>query len=432
MAFGALVQLVKDTDNTDPNTVVYGSNVTAGNLLIAAFSTVDGITLVPTDSQGNTWQLAVSEDVPAFVAKLHMYFTVPGTSGANTVTFSGAASAVIFIGEYEGPFAPAPFDPGTGQGASGVSTTADSGAFTPSHDGHLCLGFFIAGADLTVAGGWTADNDSTIPAGFTMMSRLVQTTAASTSAQATLASAGWLAIGAAFRKRIIMPANGGTYTVTGTAAGVRATRKVTAVGGSYALTGTAATLRLARRITAVGGSYSITGTAAGLRATRRMTAVGGSYVLTGTAADLRKGFILIAASGAYTLTGTAAGLRATRKIAAGSGAYVLTGSAANLLANRRIAAVGGVYALSGTAATLRAARRIIAGGGTYLVTGTAAELIFVSQIGEALYVFRAGPRIWVPVAVIREWEHEIDARRVTLTAPSRRYSFPAEPIRKVS
>jgi hypothetical protein len=127
-----------------------------------------------------------------------------------------------------------------------------------------------------------------------------------------------------------LTADAGTYTLTGTAAGTRAQRRIVAAGGTYALAGTAAALRIARRIVAGGGTYSLTGTAAGLRAARAMPAAGGAYALTGTAANFAKGYRMVAAAGAYSLTGTAAGLATARRIVAAGGFYAISGTAANL------------------------------------------------------------------------------------------------------
>ncbi len=59
--------------------------------------------------------------------------------------------------------------------------------------------------------------------------------------------------------------------------------------GSYALTGSAAGLRATRLIAADAGVYSLTGSAAGLRAARRIAADPGSYVLTGFDTTLTQG-----------------------------------------------------------------------------------------------------------------------------------------------
>jgi hypothetical protein len=104
----------------------------------------------------------------------------------------------------------------------------------------------------------------------------------------------------------------GSFTLTGQAAGLTASRLLTAAQGSFALTGQAATLKAARLITAAQGSYTLTGQDATLTYTPAVT-----YTLT-------------AAQGAFTLTGQAAGLTAARLLTAAQGTYSLTGVAAGL------------------------------------------------------------------------------------------------------
>src|SRR5512146_2931512 len=84
-------------------------------------------------------------------------------------------------------------------------------------------------------------------------------------------------------------------------------------------------------LSAAAGSYALTGTAATLKCTRKVTADAGTYTWTGTDAALKRGYPLTAEAGTYTLTGSAVGLRATRKLSAGAGSYSWTGTATGLL-----------------------------------------------------------------------------------------------------
>lgn len=129
----------------------------------------------------------------------------------------------------------------------------------------------------------------------------------------------------------VLTATAGSYTLTGTASGLAAQRKITAASGSYTLTGTAAALKAGRQITATAGSYTLTGAAAGLAAQRKLVAASGSYTLTGTAATLAAQRALIAAAGSYALTGGDVALTYTPaatglSLDAENGAYVLTGA----------------------------------------------------------------------------------------------------------
>jgi len=80
-----------------------------------------------------------------------------------------------------------------------------------------------------------------------------------------------------------VPADAGSYALTGSAAGLKAGRKLAGDAGSYSLTGNTATLDYSgsgsKTLSADAGSYSLTGSAAALRAGRRVTAAAGGYRL---------------------------------------------------------------------------------------------------------------------------------------------------------
>lgn len=152
-----------------------------------------------------------------------------------------------------------------------------------------------------------------------------------------------------------LAADSTTYTLTGSAAAVRATRTIAASSGSYSLTGFSAALQKGYKVAATAGSYVISGTAAALSATRRIAATAGSYVINGFDATLTKSGgprILDAALAVFIFTGSDAALRVTRQLAASAGAYTLSGSAAALKATRRLAAEVGSYTLNMVNATL--------------------------------------------------------------------------------
>lgn len=116
----------------------------------------------------------------------------------------------------------------------------------------------------------------------------------------------WVATDAPAGGAYTLPAAQGSYTITGTAANLRAARKLPAAQGAYALTGNPAILRAGRRLTAAPGAYTLTGAAANLikgTAPRALEAAGGSYIITGRAATLKAGRRMLAAQGAYTISG---------------------------------------------------------------------------------------------------------------------------------
>lgn len=142
---------------------------------------------------------------------------------------------------------------------------------------------------------------------------------------------------------ITLTADGGSYTLSGTDAGLLRGYYLAADGGSYTLTGTAAALARNLLLSADGGSYTLTGGAATLRRDHILGADAGSYELSGTAADLLRNYLLGADSGTYTLTGEEATLTVTSqdRIIADSGSYALTGGEATLTVNEAAGGGGG-------------------------------------------------------------------------------------------
>ena len=152
-----------------------------------------------------------------------------------------------------------------------------------------------------------------------------------------------------------LAAASGAYTESGTAAALRAARKIALVSGSYAYTGTAAGLKRGYPLAAASGAYVITGTAAALREAHKVIAAGGAFVISGTDATLtydQAGLVLTADPGSFLVAGTAAGLREAHRLAAASGAYSISGTASTLAFARYIRGIPGAYVISGTNATL--------------------------------------------------------------------------------
>jgi hypothetical protein len=210
---------------------------------------------------------------------------------------------------------------------------------------------------------------------------------------------------------VSITADPGSYSLTGTAATLKATHKITAAAGSYSLTGTAATFVKGYQLSAEPGSFIQTGvdatltytannaaivlsasehiTASGEDTTAQLTPPGGK-----TTGDFQAGRIaddenpldsIDLASGKYTelewsIKATEAAGTASyefRVTAAGtalntySGTPVLTVTTA---ANYSITADPGSYSLSGVNASLDRTYIITAAAGTYAYTGVDANL----------------------------------------------------------
>jgi len=92
MATQALVQARASASGSTDRVLAYSSNVTQGNLLIAAvsFQSVSGQPAI-TDTQGNTWtEVGKVDAIVSAKLGLIMFWAVANATGANTVTSSVA------------------------------------------------------------------------------------------------------------------------------------------------------------------------------------------------------------------------------------------------------------------------------------------------------------------------------------------------------
>lgn len=165
-----------------------------------------------------------------------------------------------------------------------------------------------------------------------------------------------------------------TYTASGS------TYTLTAAGGVYDITGTAAGLKYSHKVTALSGTFTVSGTDVTLRAIRKLTVSGGTYLISGSSAGLDKGFTLTAAGSSYLITGTSVALRIARKISAASATFTISGTAAILDKGRTITPVSGVFTITGTAVTFIVAHKIIAGSGVYDILGSTVNLTYSAAI----------------------------------------------------
>ena len=175
-----------------------------------------------------------------------------------------------------------------------------------------------------------------------------------------------------------LTADGGTYAVSGTSAGIRYDRLLAAGAGSFGLSGTSADLLRGLVVQAGAGSYVLTGTTANFLRNFAIQAEAGSYTLTGTDLDLLRDYILSVGDGSYSLVGSEAELLHGLVLSAGGGLYAITGSDADLLRALRLSSGGGEYALTGTAVDFYHALRLAADGGSYALTG--ADVAFIRSI----------------------------------------------------
>lgn len=174
--------------------LAYGSNVTAGSLLVCHVYANHGVTGIA-DSRTQTWSSAVSVTDNATYT-LATYYFPNTTAGANTVTvtFAGTITyASLQIAEYSGCATSTPLDkfasnsqtdPGTGTNA------VTSGSVTTVTDGQLIVGWtsaLVAGGSTVSAG--TGFTGRTNIFGDTLHEDQVQTSAGAIAATFTTTSA---------------------------------------------------------------------------------------------------------------------------------------------------------------------------------------------------------------------------------------------------
>ena len=154
-----------------------------------------------------------------------------------------------------------------------------------------------------------------------------------------------------------------------------------AAGGSFSVAGAGAGLRAARRMPAAAGSFAVAGVLASLLARRRLPAAPSSFALAGVSTRLAAARRLGADAGAFVLSGAAASLRAARALPAGPGGFAFAGVPVALFASRRMPAALGVFALGGGSAQIRAARKLQAGAGAFVMTGSSVSMTYAPAPG---------------------------------------------------
>lgn len=119
----------------------FASNVTAGNLIVIAFSRDTGSTASVADTLGNTYARAFEVDE---IQHIEVWYArnIAGGACTTTVTFSASqANRRLAIHEYSSMDTSASvLDAATGRREAAGTTTPSSGNITPSVDGCLIFG----------------------------------------------------------------------------------------------------------------------------------------------------------------------------------------------------------------------------------------------------------------------------------------------------
>lgn len=230
------------------------------------------------------------------VPTTYAWLAVPaGTTATIVVTFSGACTGcAVSVYALTGLSSGTPVDSDTSSSpGSGVTLTTPLNGVMLSH--------ITAGAGAMTWTGPTEDFDQGFGTGQISGASKLNTSTSET--VSTSASSGRISA-IAWRSGYTIAANGGSFTLSGAAAGLNRGLTFAAAAGSFALTGAAATLRRGFQMAADVAALTLVGAVAGLRATRRLSAAGEAFALTGAAAGFfRRTYTLIVDAAAFGLIG---------------------------------------------------------------------------------------------------------------------------------
>lgn len=154
--------------STQNKALAYGSNVVAGNLLVATVGWNGFVTddASATDTQGNTWVIAGSKQTDSGEGNaVVVFWTTAGSSAANTVsvTFTNHAQTEVTLTLYEyhdsggGIWSLDGTPTGVNDGAS--TTTPSAGSVTTTASASAAVAVLVSHFGTTSAGsGWTQDH----------------------------------------------------------------------------------------------------------------------------------------------------------------------------------------------------------------------------------------------------------------------------------
>lgn len=95
----------------DPHTIVFASNVTAGNLIVLGFAWDNGVTLDSiTDGLGNTYNLIETGIGPSTVGAFYYAYNISGGACTITLDFSSTVDLSYVAREYSGLTTTDPLD----------------------------------------------------------------------------------------------------------------------------------------------------------------------------------------------------------------------------------------------------------------------------------------------------------------------------------
>lgn len=300
--------------NSFGSSVTFAHTTTGTDKYLNVFVSVrsSAVTISSVTHNGNTLTLVTGSGINTGVTIAHYQMVNPDASGDVVVTLSGSFNVIVVANSYTGVNQSAPF--GDVQTITDTAGTTSQITLSSASD-ELCIdGFCNRNGDTpSITGGQTlrgtVDSASQINA-----SCSEEVGAASTVMSWSMATSGirksqsGYSIKGASAGGVSITAESGTYTYTGSSAGLLATRILQANSGSYNYTGTDINLLRGFTLSANSGSYAYSGANVDLIFTPvgsfTLTADTGTYSYSGTDINFSRNHVIIASSGTYTYSGS--------------------------------------------------------------------------------------------------------------------------------
>jgi hypothetical protein len=274
------------------------NSIVPGNLIVVIVTWDTTTTSAnPSISDGTTTNSTPDGvlDTTALLSQKAAAYSFPNHAGGTktfTATFAAACAwRGIYVIELQNAALSVPFEGfATAQGASSAAFSSGNVSPTPSLNGAYLIGFALVSNDVNGAGApFTSLHDDAVVAA--MVSGYAQAAAAVIDADFTQTPAGgWGAMILSFLPaagpttdppyagaldqdtlndvdlndqnvtgHAPLPADVGSFVLTGQAVAARADRRISAATGSFGLAGQAVSLRIARRVTTSVGLFSVAG-----------------------------------------------------------------------------------------------------------------------------------------------------------------------------
>lgn len=375
------IRLVSGADARYRNVTVF-NNSTYGFRAATAGSTADAYNCISVDNVNADYSNFDTTD----------YCISDDTTATGTGAITGETGADLFVATTSGSE-----DLHLKSGAAAIDAGDNLGAtYEIDIDGVARTGTWDIGADQFVASG---PSPLVADTGTFTLTGVATGLAASRTLSCDSASFSLNGVAADLQATSVLDATVASFALTGVDAGLTASRLLTCDVASFTLTGIDAALEAGISLNADTASFTLTGLDAGLTAARTLTCDTASFTLTGIAADLEAGITLAADPGSFTLTGTDTGLTASRTLACDTASFTLTGVAAGLETGFTLACDTASYSVTGIDASLLASRVIDPVTASFILSGVDATLRYDTPDNQAYLVSIRGDSIGVPRAV---------------------------------